>query len=218
MILPAYVLLDILKCMNREELLKVQETTRVINDIIRQDFTSKPLRSYDEGCELVIERNNDNELRLQIRPPNGRYAPTIPGCQECDHPETCRQQCPQHSHSIDEMRPFLADYIRYGRVTIHSGAQEFRLIPYSPEQVALLESISHEFLEFAYPCLLKMVIRTNAPSIGFTRNSYFRAENNRTKEVIELRCVARAEVKDKFDVDISSHLGYAAWIVERRLI
>ncbi|KAI1707623.1 hypothetical protein Ddc_14718 [Ditylenchus destructor] len=318
MMLPAYVLLDILKCMNREDLLKIQETTRVINDIIRHDFASKPLRLFDVGSELRIQRNENNELRLRIRAPNGRFAPTIPGCQECVQRP---QRCPQHSHSIDEMRPFLANYMRYRRVEIHLWTQDFRITTYTPEQVTLLESISHiwrgqtlsfdhssrsslqtilrnstllhcrrleiycvysselfrqhpnlytvpiiyfsmcftenhildiirkksnfpqsetlfviiaglnpdvvqttfettikEFLKSAYPCRLKMIIQTTAPSIGFTRSSYYRAENNRTKEVMELRCVTKAEVKDKFDVNISCPLGYDAWIVERRSV
>ncbi|KAI1711277.1 hypothetical protein Ddc_12974 [Ditylenchus destructor] len=140
--LPAHILLDILKCMNRDALDKIHETTRLINDIIKRDFASKPLRIIDENTELIIRRDENNVLLLKLtRPFQSRkcLVPIIPGWQSCDQ---YREEC-EHSYPIDEMRPFLGTYMRFRKAIIEIDEGDVGLPSYSPEQVTLLESMSH---------------------------------------------------------------------------
>ncbi|KAI1714053.1 hypothetical protein Ddc_11616 [Ditylenchus destructor] len=142
--LPADVLLDILKCMNRDGLEKIHETTRVINDIIKRDFSSKPFRLLDDKTwpRIRRDRNKNNVLLLGIHRSNECFVPTIPGWQHCHR--HCVQECSRHSYPIDEMRPFLSRYMRFSDVTIHIDEEnDSALPPYTPKQIALLESISH---------------------------------------------------------------------------
>ncbi|KAI1714055.1 hypothetical protein Ddc_11618 [Ditylenchus destructor] len=108
-----------------------EETTQVINEIIKRDFASKPLLLLDET--IVPKIRNDY---LQLCRPHLFFNPTLSEWQYCDHDEEC-----EHSYPLDEMRPFLANYIRFRKVRIH--IDDLDLPFYTPEQVTLLESISH---------------------------------------------------------------------------
>ncbi|KAI1706759.1 hypothetical protein Ddc_15132 [Ditylenchus destructor] len=142
--LPNHVLLDILKCMNRTGLAKIQETTQVINGIIKRDFGSKPLHIFDDTYGLKIRRNEKNEILVGFYRDDtdndnmNCFIPSIRGLQECKMAEEC---C--HFYSIDVMRPFLGYFIRYMEVTIEIDNVDNGLPPYTSEQISFLESISH---------------------------------------------------------------------------
>ncbi|KAI1704408.1 hypothetical protein DdX_14275 [Ditylenchus destructor] len=113
------------------------ETTRVIDDIIKRDFTSKPLRIFDKKTWPRIHRNKNNVVLIGIYRRNECFVPTIPGWQHCH--KHCYHECNRHSYPIDEMRPFLAQYMRFRDVKIHIDEDS----EYTPEQIASLESIAH---------------------------------------------------------------------------
>ncbi|KAI1706604.1 hypothetical protein Ddc_15235 [Ditylenchus destructor] len=142
--LPKEVLLDVLKCMRRKGLAKIQDTAQLINNIIKRDFASKPLHIFDDTAYLTIRRNENNELlvgflRETTDSTNAKcFVPSIQGLQDCDTEGECG-----HCYPIDEMRPFLANYIRYTEVNIEIDNVDNGLPPYTPEQITVLESISH---------------------------------------------------------------------------
>ncbi|KAI1713352.1 hypothetical protein Ddc_12007 [Ditylenchus destructor] len=120
----------------------------MIDDIIKRDFASKPLHLIDEDIVLYVSRSKNNEFLLGIwQRYNQCFVPTVPGWQDCmkwmNIYESDRQPCQHHSYPIDEMRPFLAKHLRYRNVEILITENDSCLPSYSPEQIAVLESICH---------------------------------------------------------------------------
>ncbi|KAI1704409.1 hypothetical protein DdX_14276 [Ditylenchus destructor] len=135
--LPTDVIMDILKCMNRDGLQKIQTSARVINDIITRDFPSKPLHFLDENIVLYIRNSANNVLLLEVCRPNQCFEPTISGWQNCEQRGNC-----VHSYPMDKMRPLSANYLRYRSVVIYIDEDD-GITPYTPEHIASLEAISH---------------------------------------------------------------------------
>ncbi|KAI1706601.1 hypothetical protein Ddc_15232 [Ditylenchus destructor] len=287
--LPNYVLLDVLKCMRRKGLAKIQGTDQLINEFIKRDFASKPLHIFDDHTvDPTIRRNENNELLFRFtRGPtestNAKcFVPSIQELQDCEG-ECC------HYYPIEEMRPFMAKYIRYTKVWIYIDNVDNSLPPYTPEQITVLESISHiwtgqtlmisdlfedsvdynlkemlgnsailqchslslskaaiedeiksdiiteleqcaylytipviyfscpilendiEFLTSSVPCSLRVIIEillsgssslVQYDSLASSEREFFqfRLENNRTKEVLQLKQITKQEAKEKFNV------------------
>ncbi|KAI1713351.1 hypothetical protein Ddc_12006 [Ditylenchus destructor] len=117
----------------------------MIDDIIKRDFASKPLRLIDEDIMPYISRSKNNEFLLGIwQRYNKCFVPSVPGWQDCmKNHESDRQPCQHHSYPTHEMRPFLAKHLRYRNVEILITENDSCLPSYSPEQIAVLESICH---------------------------------------------------------------------------
>ncbi|KAI1694851.1 hypothetical protein DdX_19910 [Ditylenchus destructor] len=78
-----------------------------------------------------------------------------------------------------------------------------------------INNIYEEFLKSTNPCRLKIIIRTPTTHL---KQEYFRAENHRTGEALEMKFLTKAEVKMTFDVDEKIGLFAEALILDRHII
>ncbi|KAI1710283.1 BTB/POZ domain-containing protein [Ditylenchus destructor] len=135
-----WLLLDILKFMDRDQLESVQITSRVLNNMIRQNFASEPYRiprhNNPFGASLEIEFKDDN-LHLRL----SNYCFYIDPCTRkwnaCDDGEDSEL----HYYPIQEMRPLIAKTVRIPDSAIYVTSD------FTIWHIEELESISHLWSE-----------------------------------------------------------------------
>ncbi|KAI1714060.1 hypothetical protein Ddc_11624 [Ditylenchus destructor] len=143
--LPAYVLLDILKCLDRDRLEKIQVTNRAINGIIEHDFVTKPLRLLPDSVVMEAQVQN-GKLLLSIR--RGEHRQWTFYSNECFVPQSrewlddsADDDC-KHTYPIDVMRPFLNEKVLFKQVFVVVN-DDTPDTTYNLDHIAALESISH---------------------------------------------------------------------------
>ncbi|KAI1704432.1 hypothetical protein DdX_14300 [Ditylenchus destructor] len=144
--LPADVLLDILRCMSRNTLDKIQETNQAINNIVSTEFASKPCRLLGEEYCLEIHIKTGKLLLWIYKNDtlNDRecFVPSSRGWQKCDK-EDDEPWCRRHRYTLDEMRQYLPEYVRFRttRIFIEQGEH------YTPNHISAIKSIAHVWSE-----------------------------------------------------------------------
>ncbi|KAI1733227.1 hypothetical protein Ddc_02143 [Ditylenchus destructor] len=133
--LPVYVLLDILRCMNRHELHKIQETSRAINSIVKSEFASKPLRLLGKGYWMIFHIENGT-LLLSLRGPGQWFDVSSKGWQKY-------RENIQPKYPLDEIRPFLPNWLRFKYTQIKPDLWYTNSGPYSLDHILAMESIAH---------------------------------------------------------------------------
>ncbi|KAI1714058.1 hypothetical protein Ddc_11621 [Ditylenchus destructor] len=139
--LPAYVLVDILKYMSRDALEKIQVTTRTLNILIRSDFSLKPfrvigkssLRINIEGGQLLLTIHRRKNCADECLAPSVRA-----GWQKCNMWHECK-----HKYALDQMSRFLAQCVRFQQTKIMIDSHD----PYSSKAISEVESIAHIWSE-----------------------------------------------------------------------
>ncbi|KAI1714059.1 hypothetical protein Ddc_11623 [Ditylenchus destructor] len=156
--LPTDVLLDILKCMDRDELEKIQVTNRAINDMIKRDFAAQPLRLLPDSivAEIIVRKG---ELLLSLhRDPfhkwfelTGEYF--LPFMREWVHQDDIgirevemeeglwqESRC-ELFYPVFQMQRFLSENVRFSQVFIVVNSNTPWV--YNQNHIDMLESISH---------------------------------------------------------------------------
>ncbi|KAI1729745.1 hypothetical protein Ddc_02405 [Ditylenchus destructor] len=142
--LSAYVLLDILKCMDCDGLEKIQITNRAINNIVKSEFSSKPLRLFDEDYFLSVEFMNGKLSVLIHRKPDEFFVPSRREWQKYDTSwrigriwsRFCVMEY-SHGYPFDEMCPFLSKNVRFKYTIIE------KLPIYFSSCIFVVESFAH---------------------------------------------------------------------------
>ncbi|KAI1714073.1 hypothetical protein Ddc_11637 [Ditylenchus destructor] len=157
---------EILRFLNRKELVEIQETSRVMNNLIKKDFASKPLRILDD---IILRVNiKEGDLLLSVCRKNSCFVLNTRQWQRHDYGrrnfylDTC-----EHFYPFEVIRPFLSEHLRFKRTHIAIGSDSH----YTPEHITLLESISHIWSE--QKMKIRNVARSHHPqdSVGRIMNS-----------------------------------------------
>ncbi|KAI1703839.1 hypothetical protein Ddc_16387 [Ditylenchus destructor] len=137
--IPYWCLMDILKCLNRNDLERIQLTNRTLNDIVNQEFSTHPLRDMAGVTVCVLIENNEFVISIREYDHSCVYGRCfVPQARSYDF---CGQDC-DHFYPLNAMRPFLRENVRF-RFTDISISDRNNFTPYTPDHISDLESIAH---------------------------------------------------------------------------
>ncbi|KAI1703541.1 hypothetical protein Ddc_16497 [Ditylenchus destructor] len=194
-------MVDVLDFFTRNDLEKLQITCKWINQLIKKHFKSKPLQQLENA---KLEFNLDYGMQLSLsKPTMNRQFPTI----SWDPRKRCWIRTGAHYVRFSQTLPYLDKIVRIPKVYIWISADT----NLKKGNIAKLKSLSHiwenaqveKFIDSDIPQSFQVifVIKIVGAKLSDGEMGEFRLQNNRTREVLQLRMVTFDEVSKYCEFD-----------------